>query len=149
MAVEFEYKEFNEFQEKLLKIAKEKFPRESKNFMGRAGNKLRSNVKKAYITRVRKKTGNLLKGISRGRPYLYQKDQFQVRVKNKAPHAHLIEHGHVMKDKDGTPIKRNGKEIFVEGKHIVGEVYRNFEPQFAEMTDEFVDDLLKGGKVLL
>ena len=54
-----------------------------------------------------------------------------------------------MKDKDGTPIKRNGKEIFVEGKHIVGEVYRNFEPQFAEMTDEFVDDLLKGGKVLL
>ena len=58
--------------------------------MGRAGNKLRSNVKKAYITRVRKKTGNLLKGISRGRPYLYQKDQFQVRVKNKAPHAHLV-----------------------------------------------------------
>ena len=56
---------------------------------------------------------------------------------------------YLMKDKDGTPIKRNGKEIFVEGKHIVGEVYRNFEPQFAEMTDEFGDDLLKGGKVLL
>ena len=61
MTVKFEYKEFNEFQEKLLKIAKEKFPRETKNFMGRAGNKLRSNVKKAYIKRVRKKTGNLLK----------------------------------------------------------------------------------------
>ena len=52
MTVEFEYKEFNDFQEKLLKIAKEKFPRETKNFMGRTGNKLRSNVKKAYITRV-------------------------------------------------------------------------------------------------
>lgn len=150
MSIEFDYKEFNEFQEKLLNIAKGKFPRETKNFMGRAGNRLRTNVRNAYKTEVKKKTGNLQKGISRGRPYIYQKDKFQVRVKNKAPHAHLIEHGHVMKNKNGIPIKNNnGKEIFVEGKHIVGRVYRKFEPEFAKMTDEFIDDFLDGGKVLL
>lgn len=151
MTAELDYKELVDFKLKLLEVAKVKFPRETKNFMGRAGNKLRAKVKNAYKTQVGKKTGNLLKGVSRGRAYIYQNDKYQIRVKNKAPHAHLIEHGHVMKDKDGNVIKNKDtkKEIFVPGRDIVGPVYKDFDPEFVEMADKYVDDLLDGGKALL
>lgn len=148
MSVKFDYTEFNSFQADLLSLTKNKFPRETRNFMGRAGNRLAKNVKDAYKSTVKKKTGNLLKGVKRGRAYIYQDDKFQVRVKNTAPHAHLIEHGHVMKTKDGEVMKKNGKEIFVQGKHVVGKVYKNFGNEFEEMTVDFVDKLLDEGNVL-
>lgn len=139
----------DEFESELLKLAQERLPRQSKNFLQRAGNKLRQKAREAYkadIQRTKKQggTGNLLKGLKRGRAYKYNDEAFQVRVKNTAPHAHLFEHGHRMIDHDGKPAKRTR---YVKGRHTMGRVARSFEGEFAQMAEQFTTDLVNEGKL--
>ena len=139
--------ELDDFAKELMEVATEKFPRETKNFMGRAGNKLARNVRAGYKAKTKRRTGNLYRGVRRGRPYIYNGNEIQCRVKNIAPHAQLLERGHVMKDKNGKTIMRNGHEIFVPGKHVVGIAANSFSGEFDEMADKFVDEMLEGGKL--
>lgn len=138
----FDFHELDEYTKKLLKTATNDFPRETKNFMGRSANRLAKNVKDAYKNKVRQKTGNLVAGVKKGRPYVYGRDEFSVRVKNTAPHAHLIEHGHVYYHK-GKPTNK-----FVKGKNIVGAEVKKFESnEFGQMAETFVDLMLNEGKL--
>ena len=89
-----DYSQLDEFDKQIINLSKDKYPREVKNFMQRAGNNLKKEIKAEYQAETNKKTGNLIRGISRGRAYIYNGNEYQVRVKNKAPHAHLIEYGH-------------------------------------------------------
>ncbi len=141
--IEFNFSELTDFDKNFLKRVSNEFPKESKKFMGRAGNAFRRQVRSEYRSTVKKKTGNLLKGIGRGRPYIWAGNEFQVRVYNKAPHAHLIEYGHKMVDwRTGEQTK---KTEFVSGKHIVGKVAQAFPGEFDNLCDKFVDDLLERG----
>lgn len=141
-SVELDFSELSEFNASMLKMVEKDMPNEAKKLMQRAGNALRRDMRTAYKQKTKRKTGNLLRGLSRGRAYIYQGTEYQVRVKNTAPHAHLIEYGH--KAIGHAPRKRfNGK--YVKGRHIAGKAAKNFNSKFADMADKFVDDLLERG----
>ena len=110
-------------------------------FLKKAGREQAKWIKKGYKLKTKKKTGNLIKGVKEDKPYVYGKDEHQIRVYSKAPHAHLIEYGHKMIDKNGKPTE-HGKS-FVEGRRIVETERKAFESEFYRMADEFVDDFLE------
>lgn len=142
--VNLDFSELTEFNANMLKMVERDLPNEAKKFMQRAGNELRKDMRISYQQNTRRKTGNLLRGLSRSRAYVYQGNEYQVRVKNTAPHAHLIEHGHDwVRKRGGTVIAR--KRNAAKAKHIAGTSVKNFGRKFSELADKFVDDLLKRG----
>ena len=149
MAEEFEAEGLSEFSKDLLKLSGEKFQKETRNFMQRAGNKLRKNASNAYKTGTKQGTKNLVKGLKRGKAYKYGRDEWQVRVKNTAPHAHLVEHGHVMLSHATTgkrPLKvKSSGEAYVKGKNIMGKTAKAFSNEYEQMAEEFIDEMLNNG----
>lgn len=135
----FDYREMDELIETFGKLERE-FPKETDKFLKKAGKKQASWIKKGYRLKTKKLTGNLIKGVKTGKPYIYKNDEHQLRVYSKAPHAHLIEFGHNMRDKYGKPVKK-GKS-FVEGRRIVETERKAFESEFYKMADEWIDDFL-------
>lgn len=150
----FDLSELTKLSDDMLAAAKEKFPRKTKAFMGRAGNRMRAKARAAYKADIKhSKTGNLVRGLSRGRPYIYGKDEYSVRVINKAPHAHLFEHGHVKwvhppGAKHAVKKMENGKEAMVKGRHTMAHTEKAFQEEYEGMVDEFVDQLLQEGEIL-
>lgn len=141
----FDLTELDQFNKDMLELADKTMPNETKKFIRRQGAKLERNLKNAYKTRVGKKTGNLQKGVGRGAPTQYEGD-WQIRVWNAAPHAHLIEHGHVMKDHKGNPIRNKfGEEVWVEGKYVTAFTVNDFKRTYPDAVDEFIDLVLEKG----
>ena len=61
----FDLHELTKLSDDFLEAAKEKFPRKTKNFMGRTGNRMRAKARAAYKSDIRhSKTGNLVRGLS-------------------------------------------------------------------------------------
>ncbi len=89
--------EMEEWAEDLYEFGVRNMPNVSKKFLRREAGKLR----KVAVARTKavtdKHTGNLYKGIKKGRTvYAYGDTEYNIRVYNGAPHAHLIEYGHMM-----------------------------------------------------
>lgn len=150
MSVVFDAHELGEYSERLLRMAQSQFPRDTRNFMGRAGGKFSTKAKKNYRSMTKKKTGNLIKGVSKGRPYKYSSNEFSVRVKNGAPHAHLLEHGHAewfhhTVRHNFASARPSGR--YVKGYHVMGKSVREFEGEFPPMAEQFIDKLLAEGKL--
>ena len=143
MSVEFDFHELTEFQKQVMQSANDNFPKEAKNFMQRAGNSLAKSIRSGYDSKTRKKTGNLRKGVSRGRAYKWNGREWQIRVRNKAPHAHLLEYGHRMVAHDGKTVSK--KTPWVKGRHVVGAAANDFTGTFNEMCIKFVDEFLEKG----
>lgn len=116
------------------------FPKEADKLLKKAGNKAANRMRKAYRKKTKKRTGNLLKGVKRGKPYTYAKDERQVRVSNKAKHAHLIEYGH--NQTGHLPDKKDTGE-FIKGRYIVKEEQNAINQEFYEALDGFLDDFLE------
>jgi len=136
MAVDgFDFTELEEFNTELVRLAQIQFPKETKAFLRREANKVNRIARKGYKSETKKKTGNLLKGLTHGKPYIYNGDEYQIRAKNKAPHAHLIELGHINAKNGG----------FVVGKHIMDKAGNEFKPTFPQDIEVFIDDLLAKG----
>nr|WP_184308857.1 HK97 gp10 family phage protein [Anaerosolibacter carboniphilus] len=128
----------DQFSKDILKLAKQKMPKEVKKFLVKEGAKLNRKVKKKAQSKVKKKTGNYVKGFKKGRVYKYNSDEMAIRVYNGAPHAHLIEHGHA--------VVRDGKEIgFAKGKKVLEESAKEFENEFYQDMDKLVDEMLDKG----
>ena len=119
----------------------EKLPREADKFLRKEARKLKKETSARARSKIKKKTGNYIKGIKTGKPYKYKGKDKSIRVYNSAPHAHLIEDGHVQIDKNG---KSHG---FVEGKHIFEDSQRKFNKTFFKDCEDFVDELLNDGKL--
>ena len=150
MSMELDSHELGDRSARFLQVAQQKFPRDTRNFMGRAGNKLSSKAKKSYRAETKKKTGNLLKGVKRGKPYKYSSNEYSVRVENKAPHAHLIEYGHAewahhAKKHNFEHAKPTGR--YVKGQHIMGKATKEFEGEFGELAEGFIDRMISEGKL--
>ena len=136
MAVDgFDFTELEEFNTELVRLAQVQFPKETKAFLRREANKVNRIARKGYKSETKKKTGNLLKGLTRGKPYIYNGEEYQIRAKNKARHAHLIEFGHIN-------VKNGG---FVVGKHIMDKAGNEFKPTFLQDAEVYIDDLLEKG----
>lgn len=138
--VGFDLTEFELFNQQIIKLARERFPRESKSFLRRAGKKLEKRTKDAYDKEIKAHKDNMLiPQTKRGQPYIYGQNEYSVRVKCTAPHAHLIEHGHVLWAK-GRPTNQ-----YVKGKKIVSKQVKEFKEEYADMTDDFIDEILDKG----
>lgn len=136
--VRFDASSLDDLNRELLKMATEQFPKESAKFLRKQANETRKRLRRNTKAVTKKKTGNLLRGIDRGRVE-NKKDGPQIRVYNKAPHAPRIEHGHMK------VLWGHRTEGFVPGKHPAAKTTNEMKTVFAEATEDFIDDLLKEG----
>lgn len=139
----FDFKELADYEKKLLETANEKMPRETRKFVNGEGTKLRRITVSNARAKVKKKTGNYFKSIKKGKPYIYKGNGgYSVRVYNStkiAPHAHLIEDGHRI-------VNHAGQEVgYKPGLKVVDTSRRQFENQFYQDIESFIDDMLGKG----
>lgn len=127
---------FNKLQKDLIDLANSLTNgKESKEFLKKAGNKLKNKTLSVAKSRVKEHTGNYIKSIKRGKVYEFEGD-LAVRTYSTAPHAHLIEYGHIIKSKDG---KEHG---FKRGYGIFKTAEKDFEEEFYDDSEKFIDDIL-------
>ena len=95
MAVQngFDLHELDEFTRDLVDLAQKQFPKEAKQFIQKQGNEGRKRLRANTRAVTKKRTGNLCEGDPAGKATKY-KGNYQIRIMNTAPHAHLIEYGH-------------------------------------------------------
>lgn len=158
----FDTSDLSGLEKQLLKLANEQYPKEAKSFLRTQGNKAKTRLRNRTKSVTKKKTGNLLRGIDKSAPKLYE-GSFQIRVYNKAPHAHLIEHGHSniktrpgkgkipighpvqMVSGHGKALFVDGKEIWVPGRHPAAKTTNELKEIFPGEVDKFLDELLEKG----
>jgi len=129
--------DLDDFERDLLSAAKDlENGRHAKKFLRKEGTKLkRENKKQAKRAGIGKKTGNFLKGFKRGKPYEFD-SAMAIRAYNSAPHAHLLDLGHRIVDK-------NGEEFgFKEGSHFMEKAEEAFQDEYVGDCRSFIDDLL-------
>jgi len=136
---DIDYRELDIFSRELESL-QEHFPSEARQLMLRSGTRARAIVTKKARQLVRKLTGNYLKSIKRGKVWLDEGyGWYKVRVYTRAPHGHLIEHGHRIVDKDGN------ERGFKEGYHVFdkseSEIEREWNDILAEEFDRIMDKL--------
>lgn len=119
----------------VLKQFERNFPEESKTVMRNVGNQAKKIVKAEVKKTVGTKTGNYLKSIKRGKVFLSDNGEWTVRVFPSykiAPHAHLIENGHIL--------IKNGEEIgFIQGKRPFERAGRAIEREFHRIVEQELD----------
>lgn len=122
------------FRENLVTLEKD-FPKQAKSMLGKVGNKAATITKQKARQLVKKKTGNYLRSIKRGIVWKGADGQYVVRVyasSKIAPHAHLIEEGHRIVDKDGN------EHGFKEGLHVFEKAVKEVDSQFESiLASEF------------
>lgn len=131
-------RELDELVKNMFRTAQDVYPDEAKSFLKKEGNKGRRLLRAKTKAVTKKKTGNLLKGIRRTGVQKHNGD-FQIRVYNKAPHAHLIEHGHVLW------VNGTKTEKFVPGKHPAADTTKQLKREFPRDAEAFVDEMLSKG----
>ena len=131
-------RELDDLVKNMFRTAQDVYPDEAKSFLKKEGNKGRRLLRAKTKAVTKKKTGNLLKGIRRTGVQKHNGD-FQIRVYNKAPHAHLIEHGHVLW------VNGTKTEKFVPGKHPAADTTKQLKREFPRDAEAFVDEMLSKG----
>ena len=131
-------RELDDLVKNMFRTAEQVYPDEAKTFLKKEGNKGRRLLRAKTKAVTKKKTGNLLKGIRRTGVQKHNGD-FQIRVYNKAPHAHLIEHGHVLW------VNGTRTEKFVPGKHPAADTTKQLKREFPRDVEGFVDEMLSKG----
>lgn len=131
-------KELTQFNERMIKRMQDN-PKEIKRFLRTYANTVKKDIKQQYqIKGVKKKTGNLLKGIKAGKVHKY--DDYRIRVYSRAPHAHLIEDGHEIVGHK--PLKK-GTDKFTRAYHVLDGALK--EGQYVKAVNKWVDTVLKKG----
>ena len=118
--------ELSDFGQEILKTATTEMPKIAKSFLKGEANQLRNKAKKKARKELKEKTGNYIKGFTTGKVYPYGDTEYNIQVKNTAPHAQLIEEGHDMVTHDGRKVG------FVPGKHILENSAIELEETFAK-----------------
>lgn len=136
MSSSFDMRELEKFEKELMAIADKTMPAATKKFLKNNSKKLAKLAKKKAEQMVKKRSGNYENGFKAGKVYRYN-GFLSCRSFNNSPHAHLIEYGHLQKTKNG--------EIFVPGKHVLEETSKDFEDQYYEDVEKFVDQMMEEG----
>lgn len=126
----------NKLSKDLLKMANTiNNGKDAKEFLKKSGNKLKNKTLNVAKSRVKESTGNYIRSIKKGKVYEFQ-GALAVRTYSTAPHAHLIEYGHIKKDRTG---REHG---FQRGYHVFGTAQKEFEEEFYQDTEKFIDEVL-------
>ena len=157
---DLDYTELTDFAKDLMELAIAKYPKERDKFLRREGNKLKAQVKVEFKQTTKKRTGNLLRGITRGKPYTWEGDTRAVRVYPTKPayHAHLVEKGHRIVPHHG-PRKKTGKKkklekytgrknrhgSYAKGVHAMEYAEDAFQERFETDCSDWVDEMLEEG----
>lgn len=134
----FDIHELTDFEQDLIKLANDTMPKESKKFLRAEGGKLRKNTLAKAKDKVKKDTGNYFKSIKRGKVYNYD-GSLAIRCYSSAPHAHLIEKGHRIVDKDGV------EHGWKDGYFVFEEAEEEFQPTYFTDCENFIDEVLDKG----
>lgn len=128
---------FDSLEKDLQTMADKIGGKETKNFLKKQGKKFQKKTQDLARRLVKERTGKYIKGIKSGKVYIYD-GSFVTRVYSGARHAHLIENGHraVAKGKKDT-----GK--FVKGYRVFGKAYENFEDEFGDEVEKYINDVCK------
>lgn len=145
----------------------EDFKKLARKYPDRAGELLQKEAKeirKRVINRVKRDKDSNEKSkrsLTKASSYKispvqgYNEKQY-VEISAKAPHFHLVEHGHEMKmpyyhgikGQKGAkvPNKNGGQTIgFVPGKHMMADAVREENSKIADVVSDMVDALLQEG----
>jgi len=150
----FLFDELSEFKQNLMQSIKKEFPEETKKFLKQEASKALKVAKKVAKKEVGTSKGkkknwieskSYHKGFKVGKIYEYSND-ICCRAYNKAPHAHLIEWGHVnvpRSSKRATTRAGRAEQAkqqrgtgFTQGKLV-------FKIAELEFTNEYLDDAEK------
>ncbi len=150
----FDFSELTDFKKELMGEIVENLPKDAQKFLDKEKRKFLKEVKKTAKTNVGKKTGNYYKSLKSGKTR-YNKDSKEVYTKvyadeKMAPHAHLIEDGHInvargeSKNKIGRKSGKGGKEIgFTPGKFIFKKSEMSFQSTYESDTTDFLEGYFK------
>lgn len=128
MSMELDISELNEYAEGIIEFGVNEMPNVAKKFMRKEATKLRKKAVDKTKAVVSKKTGNLYKRIKKGKiVYAWGDAQYNIRVYNGAPHAHLIEYGHRMV---GHKPNKTFNGLYVRGYHLIENANIEFQPTF-------------------
>ncbi|AOY76681.1 HK97 gp10 family phage protein [Clostridium formicaceticum] len=132
----FDFSELTKFQKDLLAASQEfEKGKHAKSFLRKQGNKLNKENKK-QANKIGKKTGNFMKGFKVGKVYKYMGQDLSIRAYNSSSHAHLLDLGHRIVDKNG---KEHG---FKEGYHFMEKAKKAVEEGHYKDVQGFIDDML-------
>ena len=129
--------DFDSLEKNLQTMADKIGGKETKNFLKKQGKKFQKKTQDLARRLVKERTGNYIKGIKSGKVYIYD-GSFVTRVYSGARHAHLIENGHRAVVKGG---KYTGKNV--KGYRVFGKAYENFEDEFGDEVDKYINDVCK------
>lgn len=136
----FNFRDLTKYEQDMLSMSHKILPREVKKFIRKEGTQLKKITVKNARSKVKKKTGNYFKSIKKGRAYIYSGNGGNsIRIYSNAPHAHLIENGHRIVNKSGV------EKGFKPGLHIIENSRKEFEGQFYNDIENFIDDVIGKG----
>lgn len=128
--------ELSAFADELGRAARNA-PQKAKRLMQTQGTRLKAKTSSFAKQRVKKKTGNYLKSIKRGKVYTYRSDNTHaIRVYSAAPHAHLIESGHRV-------VSHGYDAGFQPGKHVFEDARKAYQPTFERACEDFLDEVAR------
>jgi hypothetical protein len=135
----FDIHELDAYTQKLLDLANDKMPKESRKFLKKNASQLsKVTKKKAKSLGIDEQTGNYYSHFKAGKVYMFR-GNLSCRSFNSSPHAHLLEYGHMKVTKDGHEVG------FTPGFHIFEKATTEFQNKYYENAEKFVDDLLDKG----
>lgn len=136
-----EFQGLTEFQEDLLEVAQKEMPNEMQKVMRKVGNRGATWARREARAKLKSQpTGNYMKGIKSGRPFIDNEGKIVVRILNTAPHAHLIEYGHEVKRSKGGPVLG-----YAHGKYIIENAAKHLDRSgdFETHLSRGFDEMLK------
>lgn len=133
-----EIKGLDHFYKKLYKKAIKELPREAFKMLRTMGSKVRTEAAKNSRKKVKKASGNYHKGWKRGKAYKKSgSGDYQIRVGNNSKHAHLVEKGHRIIDKNGN------EHGYKKGAPILADTVEEFErSKMKGFVEEWLDKLV-------
>lgn len=129
------FEELEMFADKLDSVGRKQMAKAEAKMMRKAGTKLkRRTLRQIRLANLRTITGNYKKSIQRGK--VWKEDgSMRIRVYSNAPHAHLIEQGHIVYIKNGYK-KVPGREVFIDAQNA-------FEPDFEDACEDLLDEVIR------
>lgn len=137
MADDFEIKfdGISDFQAKLEEV-RARYPYKEEEILLKLGATLKASAKDKTPTGTSKKH---LKNQYKLSKVNYEKDGSNITMTNTSPLFHLVEKGHVIKNKKGGPAHG-----FVPGKHMVETALIELEQTLPATVDAWLDSVLGG-----
>jgi len=138
----FLFDELSEFKQDIMRSIKDIFPKETKKFIKTEAKKISKVAKKIAKKEVGtskdtkknwEESKSYHKKFKTGKVYKYAENDYCVRAFNSAPHAHLIEYGHIMADHQGKPTG-----TFVQPKLIYKQAEIEFMSQWLYDCEDFM-----------